>query len=91
MVLSKRNPIILVHGLWNTADIFYLITSKLDEIGIEYFAPTLEHEYGRTSIFELTNALNDLILEKYGFEQELDILGFSCQFVGFLLTIILIK
>ena len=77
MVLSKRNPIILIHGLWNTADIFCSITSKLDEIGIEYFAPTLEHEYGRTSILELTNALNDLILEKYGFEQELDILGFS--------------
>ena len=77
MVLSKRNPIILVHGLWNTADIFYLITSKLDEIGIEYFAPTLEHEYGMTSIVELTNSLNDLILEKYGFEQKLDILGFS--------------
>ena len=77
MVLSKRNPIILIHGLWNTADIFYLITSKLDEIGIEYFAPTLEHEYGMKSIVELTNSLNDLILEKYGCEQELDILGFS--------------
>ena len=77
MVLSKRNPIILLHGLWNTADIFYSITSKLDEIGIEYFAPTLEHEYGMTSIIELTNSLNDLILEKYGCEQELDILGFS--------------
>ena len=77
MVLSKRNPIILIHGLWNTADIFYSITSKLDEIGIEYFTPTLKHKYGMTSIFELTNALNNLILEKYGFEQELDILGFS--------------
>ena len=77
MILSKRNPIILIHGLWNTADIFHSITSKLDEIGIEYFAPTLEHEYGMTSIVELTNSLNDLILEKYGFEQELDIFGFS--------------
>ena len=77
MVLSKRNPIILIHGLWNTADIFYSITSKLDEIGIEYFAPTLEHEYGMTSIVELTHSLNDLILEKYGCEQEIDILGFS--------------
>ena len=42
MVLSKRNPIILIHGLWNTADIFSSITSKLDEFGIEYFAPTLK-------------------------------------------------
>ncbi len=77
MVLSKRIPIILIHGLWNTADIFSSITSKLDDIGIEYYAPTLKHEYGRTSIVELTNLLNDLILEKYGLEKELDILGFS--------------
>ena len=77
MVLSARNPIILIHGLWNTADIFYSITSKLDEIGIEYFAPTLEHGYGMKSIVELTNLLNDLILKKYGYKKELDILGFS--------------
>ena len=76
-VLSKKNPIILIHGLWNTADIFSSITSKLNEIGIEYFAPTLEHAYGMTSIVELANSLNDLILEKYAYEQELDILGFS--------------
>ncbi len=75
--MSKRNPIILIHGLWNTADIFSSITTKLDEIGIEYFAPTLKHKYGMTSIVELTNFLNEFILEKYGLEKELDILGFS--------------
>ena len=75
--MSQRNPIILIHGLWNTSDIFSSITSKLDQIGIEYFAPTLKHEYGMTSIVELTNLLNGLILEKYGLEKELDILGFS--------------
>ena len=75
--MSKRNSIILIHGLWNTADIFSSITSRFDEIGIEYFAPTLEHRYGMTSIVELTNLLNNLILEKYGLEKELDILGFS--------------
>ena len=76
-VLSKKIPIILIHGLWNRADIFSSITPKLDELGIEYFAPTLKHNYGMTSIVKLTNLLNDLILEKYGLEEELDILGFS--------------
>ena len=75
--MSKRNPIILIHGLWNTSDIFSSITSKLDQVGIEYFAPTLKHEYGMTSIVELTNLFNDIVLEKYGSEKELDILGFS--------------
>ena len=75
--MKKRTPIILIHGLWNTSSIFSSITSKLDDIGIDYFAPTLEHSYGMTSIIDLTNILNELILEKYGFKKELDILGFS--------------
>ena len=75
--MEKRNPIILIHGLWNTSSIFSSIITKLDDIGIEYFAPTLKHSYGMTSIIDLTNILNELILEKYGLEKELDILGFS--------------
>jgi len=75
--LEKRIPIILIHGLWNTSSIFSSIITKLDDIGIEYFAPTLKHSYGMTSIIDLTNKLNELILEKYGLEKELDILGFS--------------
>ena len=67
----------MIHGLWNTSSIFSSITSILDEIGIEYFAPTLNHLYGMTSIVDLTNILDELILEKYGLEKEIDILGFS--------------
>ena len=67
----------MIHGLWNTSSIFSSITSQLDNIGIEYFAPTLEHSYGMTSILDLTKKLNELILEKYGLEKEIDILGFS--------------
>ena len=67
----------MIHGLWNNSSIFSSITSKLDDIGIEYFAPTLKHSFGMNSILDLTNKLNDLILEKYGLEKELDILGFS--------------
>ena len=37
----------------------------------------IRDRYGMTSIVELTNLLNELILEKYGDEEELDILGFS--------------
>ena len=75
--MAKRNPIILIHGLWNTSSIFSFITSKLDELGVDYFAPTLNHSFGMTSIVELTNLMDQLILEKYGLQQEIDILGFS--------------
>ena len=67
----------MIHGLWNNSSIFSSISSKLDDIGVEYFAPTLKHSYGMTSIIDLTNILNELILEKYGLEKKLDILGFS--------------
>ncbi len=67
----------MIHGLWNTSSIFSYITPKLDDIGIEYFAPTLKHSFGMTSILDLTYKLNELILEKYGLEKEIDILGFS--------------
>tara|TARA_Y100000589_G_C27113003_1_gene613019 strand:+ start:702 stop:1295 length:594 start_codon:yes stop_codon:yes gene_type:complete len=75
--LISRNPIILIHGLWNTSDIFSSITPKLDEIDVEYFAPTLNHSFGMTSIIQLTDLLNKMIIDKYGCERELDILGFS--------------
>ena len=75
--MENRNPIILIHGLWNTSSIFSFITSKLDELGVDYFAPTLNHSFGMTSIVELTNLMDQLILDKYGLEQEIDILGFS--------------
>ena len=75
--MVNRNPIILIHGLWNTSSIFSFITSKLDEQGVDYFAPTLNHSFGMTSIVELTTLMDQLILEKYGLQQEIDILGFS--------------
>ena len=61
----------MIHGLWNTSSIFSSITSKLDDIGVEYFAPTLNHSYGMISIIDLTNILNELILEKYGLKKEI--------------------
>ena len=69
----------MIHGLWNTSSIFSSITSKLDDIGIEYFGPALELSYGMTSIIDLTIKLNELIIDKYGLEKELDILGFSWE------------
>ena len=70
-------PVILIHGLWNTSAIFKSIIKKLDESKIEYFAPTLDHKYGSVSIVNLTELFNKLILEKYGLEREIDIVGFS--------------
>ena len=74
---SKKRPIILIHGLWNTGEIFKSVSKKLDVYGIEYFSPTLSHDFGKISIKDLTDTFNQIILEKYGLETEVDILGFS--------------
>ena len=74
---SNSRPIVLIHGLWNNADIFKSIIKELNEGGIEYYAPTLKHDFGIISIVELTNILNKLIIKKFGVIRELDIIGFS--------------
>ncbi len=74
---SHKRPLILIHGLWNNSNIFKHLIAKLQEQNIEYFAPTLSHKYGKTSIVKLAIDLNQIIIEKYGLEQEIDILGFS--------------
>ena len=76
MSICKR-PIILIHGLWNTAAIFNNILNRLDYCDFEYYAPTLDHYFGRISIINLAESLDRLITEKYGNDKEIDILGFS--------------
>ncbi len=74
---SNTRPIVLIHGLWNTSDIFKSLTRKLDQSLFDYYAPTLNHDFGRVSIFDLAKSLDQLIIKRYGFEKEIDILGFS--------------
>ena len=74
---SNNRPIVLIHGLWNTSDIFKSLKRKLDRCSIDYFAPTLKHDFGKVSIIDLTKFLNELIINKYGLEKEIDLLGFS--------------
>ena len=74
---SITRPIVLIHGLWNTSDIFKYLTKKLDRYSIDYFAPTLHHDFGKVSIIDLTKSLNELIINKYGSYKEIDLLGFS--------------
>ena len=73
----RKRPIVLIHGLWNTSVIFNALLKKLDNYDIEYFAPTLEHYFGRISIVDLAESLDETISKKYGNEREIDILGFS--------------
>ena len=76
---SEKNgrPIILIHGLWNSSDIFKYFFKKLDGNNIEYYAPTLVHKFGMISIAKITESLNKKIICKFGKERQIDIVGFS--------------
>ena len=74
---NNNRPIVLIHGLWNTSEIFKYLIEKLNQYKVDYFAPTLYHDFGKVSIFNLTTILDELILKKYGPIKEIDILGFS--------------
>ena len=74
---KKRRPIVLIHGLWNSSEIFKQVFKKLDEYKVEYFAPTLIHNFGMISIVELAKSLNNEINNQFGLEREIDIVGFS--------------
>ena len=67
----------MIHGLWNTSAIFNNLLNRLDYCDVEYYAPTLDHYFGRISIIDLAESLDRLITKKYGNEKEIDILGFS--------------
>ena len=74
---KKRRPIVLIHGLWNSSEIFKQVFKRLDEYKVEYFAPTLIHNFGMISIVELAKSLNNEINNQFGLEREIDIVGFS--------------
>ena len=74
---SNTNPIVLIHGLWNTSDIFKSLMRKLDENSVDYYAPTFQHDSGMVSIVDLAKSLNELVINRYGVDKEIDLLGFS--------------
>ncbi len=74
---SVSRPIVLIHGLWNNSKIFKSLTNKLDKYKYEYSSPTLNHALGMVSIQDLAKDLNEFIINKYGLDSEIDILGFS--------------
>ncbi len=74
---TKARPVVLIHGLWNNSKIFKQVFKKLDKHKVEYFAPTLSHNFGIISIAEMAKSLDKEIINNFGSEKEIDIVGFS--------------
>ena len=72
-----KRPVILIHGLWNNSGIFKQFFKTLDRYKVEYYAPTLVQEFGMVSIADLAASLDKEIINNFGLEREIDIVGFS--------------
>ena len=77
LTVKRIRPVVLIHGLWNDSEIFKQVLIKLDEYKAEYFAPTLKHNFGMISIVDLAESLDKEIINHYGPQKEIDIVGFS--------------
>ncbi len=67
----------MVHGLWNTPDLFHALVLQLNQDPSFLFAPHLPHDLGRVSIRQLAIELDKKINSQFGSDLVIDILGFS--------------
>ena len=70
-------PLILVHGLWNTPNVFSRLESCLRQPPSMVFAPLLPHGCGRKDIRSLAKNLGEQIGARFGSTSPIDLLGFS--------------
>jgi triacylglycerol lipase len=74
-----RPPLVLLHGLWDTPQVFDRLTAALQECCplLDVVAPHLPHRLGATPIRDLSARLAVLLESRFGVERPLDLLGFS--------------
>jgi len=77
--VSSSPPLVLLHGLWDTPQLFGRLEQELlrRNPSLELFAPHLPHRLGATPIRELAEQLAALIEARFGPERRLDLFGFS--------------
>ncbi len=76
-MLHPKRPLVLVHGLWNTPNLFRNLIYSLEQNDLLIYVPFLPHQCGRTSLKLLAKQLNAYILERFGSSTTIDLLGFS--------------
>ncbi len=70
-------PLVLVHGLFDTPEIFRGLRGSLADRRDPLLAPHLPHRLGATSLETLAQRLAEQVEAAFGLEQPVDVLGFS--------------
>ncbi|MBA4733412.1 MAG: alpha/beta hydrolase, partial [Synechococcus sp.] len=70
-------PLVLVHGLWDTPRVFHRLIQRIDQPDRPLLAPHLPHGLGVVPLRELARRLDQHILQQFGRDTAIDLLGFS--------------
>ena len=72
-----RNPVILIHGIWDTKTIFNKMSAHLTELGWSVHSLNLTPNDGSLGLASLAQQLADYISQTFHPEQSIDIVGYS--------------
>jgi len=72
-----RNPVILIHGIWDTKAIFSKMSARLTQLGWCVHSLNLTPNDGSLGLDSLAKQLADYISQNFDPEQTLDIVGYS--------------
>jgi len=72
-----RNPVILIHGIWDTETIFSKMSAHLTQLGWCVHSLNLTPNDGSLGLDSLAKQLADYISETFDPQQPLDIVGYS--------------
>jgi len=75
--LSDRNPVLLIHGIWDTNAIFNPMTAYLSQRGFHVYSLDLTPNNGSLGLDLLAVQLAKFIDNSFDPEQPLDLIGFS--------------
>jgi triacylglycerol lipase len=75
--LSDRNPVILIHGIWDTKSIFNKMSAHLTQRGWSVHSLNLTPNDGSLGLDLLAQQLADYISQTFHPEQSIDIVGYS--------------
>lgn len=71
------NPVVLVHGIWNTAGIFGTLGPYLEQLGWPVYALSMRPNNGDAPIEVLAEQVNSFVNECLEPNQPFDLVGFS--------------
>ncbi len=74
---QQRNPVLLVHGIWDTGKVFRKMIPFLKERGLEVYDLDLAPNDGSKGLDDLAQQVARKVEAAFGKEQAFDLVGFS--------------